>query len=54
MIVKINICKGKEIKEYAIIEIDYYQINNNHLALFKNNIQIAHYPARYFSVEVVS
>jgi hypothetical protein len=53
MKVKITSCKGDKIEFYCIKIIDSFEIKNNHLSLYKNGIQIANYPARYFAIEVI-
>jgi len=53
MKVKITSCKGDKIDFYCFKIIDRFEIQRNHIALYKDGIQIAHYPARYFSIEVV-
>jgi hypothetical protein len=53
MIVKLNSCKGDKVEFYKVIEIDRFEINNRHISLFKDSIQIGHFPARYFTIEVI-
>jgi hypothetical protein len=53
MIVKLNTCKGDKIEYYSTFNIDRFEINNRHISLYKDGIQIGHFPARYFTVEVI-
>lgn len=53
MKVKITSCKGDKIEFYCFKMIDNFIIKNNHLSLYKDGMQIANYPARYFAIEVI-
>jgi hypothetical protein len=43
--------KGNSMIFYKVIEADCFIIESRHIKIIKNNKQIAHFPARYFSVE---
>jgi len=49
----INCCKGSSYIHYRNIEADYFLIENKDIKIFKNNILIAHFPSRYFSIEEI-
>jgi hypothetical protein len=43
--------KGNSMIFYKVIEADCFIIESRHIKIIKNNKQIAHFPARYFSIE---
>lgn len=47
----INCCKGNSYTFYKQIVADYFSIQNKEIHLFRDDILIAHFPSRYFSIE---
>jgi hypothetical protein len=45
--------KGNSMIYYKTIEADYFTIESRHIKIIKDNSQISHFPARYFSIEEV-
>ena len=43
--------KGSSMVFYKIITADSFIIQSRHIKVIRDNIQISHFPARYFSIE---
>lgn len=43
--------KGNSMIFYKLIKADIFIIENRHIKIMKNGVQVGHFPARYFSIE---
>jgi hypothetical protein len=46
--------KGNSMIFYKVIEADCFIIESRHIKIIKDNNQISHFPARYFSIEEIT